>query len=195
MLISTTMLAVNALGPIVSGIWLAILGEWGLIGAGVAYMALGVFLIGILIAPGMAFAVGGGALAERGSKVGAIIVSLPALLWTYAVAIGTCVTVFLFAVEHIEWDSNPIPYLVWAFGTATAPWTYMALKEDQASGGNGPASLTAAFLVLACAVAAIWYYFGGADSWTDWAMRIGAIMVLCLFWQLLEISVASSRRF
>lgn len=182
-----------AFGPLVSGVWLGILGEWRLIGLGIGYMLMGTFLIGLFILPGIAFVAGAIALQERGSSLAAMLAGIPALVWTYVVALGSCVLVFLYVVDQIPRYDNAIPYLLWATGVAAAPWGYMATKEQES--GNGTYSLmTATFLFIGCAVAAVWYYLEGAESWQDWAIRIGTPLLLSLVVQLtLMISEMRSR--
>ena len=46
----------NIFGGIVSGIWLAILGEWGLIGYGILALLVSGMGLGIAMAPGLIFA-------------------------------------------------------------------------------------------------------------------------------------------
>ena len=165
-LIAMAIAIVNMLGPIISGIWLGVIGEWGLLGMGLLYMMFGVAWTGLLI---------------------------PAFAWTYAVAIGTSVIVFMFTVGKIDWNDNPIPYLFWGFSVATSPWSYMAMKEMQAGNNHGGASLAASFLTIGCALAAIWYLVDGAESWQDWAVRIGGVMIFGLAFQLLEVILVTSR--
>lgn len=160
--------------------------EWGLIGMGVGYMIGGAFLIGLLILPGFVFMAGAGALQERGHTFWAVLASVPTLLWTYAVALGTCVTVFLYVVDHIPYHANEFPYLLWALCTATAPWGFMAAKEQQTESGTY-AGATAFFLFIGCAVAAFMYSQSGAESWVDWAMRIGVVMAVGLVLQLVMV--------
>tara|TARA_R110000787_G_scaffold70728_2_gene157321 strand:- start:882 stop:1499 length:618 start_codon:yes stop_codon:yes gene_type:complete len=192
-LIAMAIAIVNMLGPIISGIWLGVIGEWGLLGMGLLYMMFGVAWTGLLILPAMGFAVGAGTLADRGSRIAAIIAAIPAFAWTYAVAIGTSVIVFMFTVGKIDWNDNPIPYLFWGFSVATSPWSYMAMKEMQAGNNHGGASLAASFLTIGCALAAIWYLVDGAESWQDWAVRIGGVMIFGLAFQLLEVILVTSR--
>jgi hypothetical protein len=54
------------LGGIVSGIWLAILGEWGPIGIGILALFISGFVVSILLMPGALLALPGAFFAERG---------------------------------------------------------------------------------------------------------------------------------
>lgn len=53
---SVVLLLLNALGGIVAGIWLAILGEWGSIGYGLMFVIGGGLLISFAMLPGMLLA-------------------------------------------------------------------------------------------------------------------------------------------
>ena len=47
---------INMLGGIVSGIWLAILGEWGIIGYGIAALFVSGIGLGLAMVPGLLLA-------------------------------------------------------------------------------------------------------------------------------------------
>ena len=64
---------VNIFGGIVSGIWLAILGEWGVIGTGVLAMLISGMALGIAMMPGLIFAVPAATMLENGNKIGGYI--------------------------------------------------------------------------------------------------------------------------
>lgn len=185
-LLSIVAMIVGFIGPVIAGVWLGVLGEWGLIAAGVGYMFSGVLLISLLILPGFVFMAGAGALHERGHTFMAVVTAIPTLLWTYAVALGTCVIVFMYAVDQIPYGENEFPYLLWALCIATAPWSYMAAKEQQ-SDASSYAGITAFYLFIGCAVAAFWYSAEGADGWIDWAVRIGVVLCVGLVMQLLMV--------
>jgi hypothetical protein len=65
-------------------------------------------------------------LGERRAFAAALI-GLPAMIWTYAVIAVSCAWVFsgITTTPH----GSLIPYLLWGYAAATAPWSYMASKE------------------------------------------------------------------
>lgn len=126
----------NMLGGLCGGIWLAILGEWRLVFFGILYMMGGSFLISFLLLPGMAFAAPAAMAAERRRFVLTAILGVPAIGWTFAAMTVSCVLISAAIGRHIE--GSPIPYLLWAYAAATAPWSYMASAE--ARSGNDSAS-------------------------------------------------------
>ena len=66
--IGVLLLVLNALGGIVSGIWLAVSGEWWALGVGLVGLFGSHFLVSILLMPNFLFAAAGVALFERGRR-------------------------------------------------------------------------------------------------------------------------------
>jgi len=121
----------NLLGGIVSGIWLAILGEWGGIGAGLVASIGGVFFIGFLLLPGFLVSVPAIFMMNKGGILKALgfVVGMVGMLWTFIVMSGWGMFSFDYFMARADADSR-IPYLIWAYGVATGPWAHMASKED-----------------------------------------------------------------
>ena len=59
--IGVLLLVLNALGGIVSGIWLGVIGEWWALGVGLVGLFVSPFLVTILLIPGLLFAAPGAA--------------------------------------------------------------------------------------------------------------------------------------
>lgn len=143
-LLVVPIILLNFLGGIVSGIWLIIIGDWGTFLSGLAYMLFGAFGLSILMFPGLALALPVVKLLESGREKMALLVGLPSLLWTYGLLTISCVWVFSWVMASAE--NATVPYLLWSYAVATAPWTYMAQKDAQA--GNDSAAHTAFFAQL-----------------------------------------------
>jgi len=142
--LSIPLLILNMLGGIVSGIWLAILGEWGAIGLGILSLAFATFLLAIALIPSLLLAAPAAYCAEKGKTFG--LVCFGALSSLYILAIVTlwcCGILFLFVKDATA--NSLIPRLIWSYGVATGPWAYMASK-DQGPQGEGFASTLATFL-------------------------------------------------
>lgn len=157
--LSAFFMVLNAFGGIVSGIWIAVLGEWWAIGFGILIIAASTFVISIALLPGMGLAAGGIALGQK-STADMMLLMLMSSLYTVAVITVWCVgmlLVFLSRATHHSW----IPLLIWSYGLATGPWTYMASKESQGGGGEG--SVIAAFFAQLAYVVmvAVGLIFGG----------------------------------
>jgi hypothetical protein len=120
----------NFIGGLVGGIWLAVEGEWSLIGMGLLYAFAGAFLIGLLLFPAMLLSAPGIMVSERHPIFGAVL-AVPGLVWTYAVMAATCIGAFSYVVRDMQ--GSAIPYLLWAYSMALAPWSFLASKEDRDS--------------------------------------------------------------
>jgi hypothetical protein len=133
----------NILGGIVAGIWLAILGQWGTIGAGILIFFVSTWLLGFVIMPSMLLVASAALCEERGKTFGFIsFVALGNLYVLAVITIWCCCILFLFVRDATE--SSIIPRLLWSYGLATGPWAYMAGKD--AEGGGGFASMLGTFL-------------------------------------------------
>lgn len=139
----------NFAGGILGGIWLAVLGQWSLVGLGLAAAVASTMVLGFLLMPGMLFAAPAALAMEKGHYVIGILSGAIALLWTNVVIIVWCVVTFSFVVEQAKAGSI-WPYLLWAYSVATGPWTYMASRETQAD-PNSPSSTTAFFACMGAA--------------------------------------------
>lgn len=128
-------IVLNVLGGIIGGIWLLINGDWGTFFRGLGYMFFGAFAVSILLLPGMALAVPMAKLLEDRREKLAFVVALPALLWTYGAVMISCLWVFSWIMSRVE--GSPIPYLLWSYAVATAPWSYMAQKDSQTGNDYG----------------------------------------------------------
>jgi hypothetical protein len=149
-LLMAPMLVLNLLGGLVGGVWLAILGDWSTLFFGIAYMVVGAFALSLLLAPAMLLALPMAALGERRAFAAALI-GLPAMIWTYAVIAVSCAWVFRGITMTPQ--GSLIPYLLWGYAAATAPWSYMASKE-----GNDGHSGVAVFFASLGLIAMMWLY-------------------------------------
>jgi hypothetical protein len=130
LLLLVPLVILNFLGGVIGGVWLAILGDWSTIFFGIAYMALGAIGLSVLLLPGIALAAPLAFMSER-NIVGAIIIALPSLFWTFGVMAVSCAWAFSRSTSsHEGWL---MPHFLWAYATAIAPWSYMASKEPQDS--------------------------------------------------------------
>lgn len=151
LLLMAPLMLLNLLGGLVGGIWLAILGDWSTLFFGIAYMLVGAFALSLLLAPAMLLAFPMAALGER-HVLAAALLGLPAMLWTYAVIAASCAWVFSGITSTPQ--GSLVPYLLWGYATATAPWSYMASKEGD-DGYSGVAVFFASLGVVAMMVA-VW---------------------------------------
>jgi hypothetical protein len=138
------LMILNTLGGIVSGIWLAILGEWGAVGMGILFYFGSTWLLSFALMPSLLLAVSALYCGEKGKTFGCVcfwVLSITYILGL--VTIWCCGILYLFVKDATA--SSLIPRLIWSYGVATGPWAYMASK-DQGQGGGDFASIIATFL-------------------------------------------------
>ncbi len=136
----------NMFGGIVSGIWLAILGEWGLIGYGILALLISGMGIGLAMAPGLIFAGPAAVMLEKGNKIGGYFFGLLSTIYTVGVLTAWCILVLIYYTKHADADSI-IPVLIWSYGIATGPIVWLAQKDLQS--GNEYAMITTFFIEVA----------------------------------------------
>jgi hypothetical protein len=172
----------NFAGGIVGGIWLAVLGQWSLLGVGLAAGIASTMMLGLLLMPGMLFAAPAAVAMEKGHYVIGILSGAIALLWTHVVVIAWCLVTFSFVVEQSK--AGPIwPYLLWAYSVATGPWTYMASRETQAN-PNSPADITAFFACLGAAAMMATYVLISRPTIYAVGIAFVAPMGVCFLFQI-----------
>jgi hypothetical protein len=119
----------NFFGFIVAIIWLLVIGQWGSVVAGVFTIFIASFVLGLALLPGMIISAPGIYFANRRITIGIYFFGFLAGVYTYAVITAWCggVTFYFLrnAPSHAFW-----PLLIWSYGVATSPWTYMAQREQ-----------------------------------------------------------------
>jgi len=165
--LTVPIMLLNLLGGIVSGVWLAILGEWGEIVRGIIFFVVAGFAISIALMPSLLFAAPAAMAMERGKKlIGALLGSL-SVLYTVVLITIWCIWVMWLFVSSAN-ESSLIPLLVWSYGVALGPWMWLAQK-DQQGGGNEFSTLTTFFAQAAYILGMIIFFFGAT---------LGAIAIL-----------------
>ena len=132
----------NMLGGVVSGIWLATLGEWGSIGYGILAMVVSGFALGIALMPSIIFAAPAAYFAEKGIMFLFYIFAFPSSIYVVALMTTWCGAVLYFFAMRATSDTW-IPILNGSYGVALGPRQWMAQKDAQ--GGGGEASMASTF--------------------------------------------------
>lgn len=145
-LLAVPLAILNIFGGIVSGIWLAILGEWSLIGFGVLAFFVSGMLVGLAMTPGLIFAMPAAAMLEKGNKIGGFIFGFLGTLYTVGVLTAWCVLVLVYCIKQANAESI-IPVLIWSYGIATGPIIWLAQKDLQT--GSIYAMITTFFIEIA----------------------------------------------
>ena len=114
-------------GGIVGGIWLAILGEWKLIGIGIVLLFTAHWFLSFLMMPCLLIAMH----FEKKSKILLYFFGFFSQVYKNALLIATCVFAFFMCSQFYRGDIGLgyIPYLLWSWGMALGPWQFFASKE------------------------------------------------------------------
>ncbi len=182
-LISLTVpiMILNIFGGIVSGIWLAILGEWGEIIQGIGLIVFSGLLISFALMPGLLFAGPAIIAMERGKKILGTFLGFLSVLYTYAlITIWSIWIMRLFVSSSTE--SSIIPLLIWSYGVALAPWMWLAQKDQQA-GGNEFSIFATFFAQISYILAMIMFFLGATLSTI--AMTFAVIMLIAAILQMI----------
>ncbi len=145
----------NLLGGLISGIWLAFLGHWGLIGYGFLIIAFASFGIGFAMMPSLLFAVPAMSLIEKGNNFFGYIFLLLSSLYTYGILTLWCILILTYYMNQVDNDSI-IPVLIWSYGVATGPIGFIAQKER-----NEYSVIATFFIQIAYFISIISIYFIG----------------------------------
>src|SRR5689334_2165259 len=119
----------NFLGFIFSGIWLLVTGQWRLVVVGFFISIFAPLFLGLALLPGMLIGVPGVYFANRRITIGVYFFGFLSSVYTYAVITAWCGAITFYFLR----DASPAvfwPLLIWSYGVATSPWTYMAQKDN-----------------------------------------------------------------
>lgn len=174
----------NMFGGIVSGIWLAILGEWNLIGYGILALLVSGVGLSFVMAPGLIFLTGPAViLLEKGHKISGSIFGLLSAFYTNGILTAWCILVLFYFINHTNADSI-IPGFIWSYGIATSPIAWLAQKDQQS--GNKYSMITTFFISLAYILTILAILLAGA-SLMNILILFGVIMSISL---IVEFSIA-----
>lgn len=126
--LSIPIVLLNLIGGIVSGIWLAILGNWGSIILGIILFFISTLLISFALLPSILLDAPVIYFASKGKFIGAFLFNILSNLYAVIVITIWCCSI-LFIFSYVVTINNLIPRLIWSYGVAIGPLSYMASKE------------------------------------------------------------------
>ncbi len=126
----------NFFGVLGGAIWLAILGKWSLLGIGVACMFLSGLGLRVALIPGTLIGMIATPFFGRRFWFLGFPFILAGSIYSNAIIGIWCLLVVAFFVDHAGADAT-VPALLWAYGVAIAPLSYMTAKDSSASDGAG----------------------------------------------------------
>jgi hypothetical protein len=168
------LMVLNLLGGIVSGIWLAILGEWRLLIYGIVSFIGAGMLLGILLAPSLLFAAPAAMLLEKGKILLGMVVGFFSNIYLAALFTLWCGVVFFIFMRNAN-SSTFWPLLIWSYGVATAPIGFLASKERE----NQASQFTNCFVQVGYLLMMIAAIFFRVDI-IDLMIVFGTVMILGL---------------
>jgi hypothetical protein len=158
-ILSVPIMILNLLGGIISGIWLAILGEWGEIGSGIILSFLSAFLIPVALIPGMIFAVPSAIAISKGRRIIGSFLGFLSILYTVVLITIWCIWIMWIFVKS-ENSSALIPLLIWSYGVAITPWMWLTRKDQEGGSGNSYSVFTTLFAQVAYIVGIVMFLTG-----------------------------------
>lgn len=126
----------NIFGGIVAGIWLMILGEWSVLISGVVAFLLSNWILAFALLPSLGLTVAAISGLEKGRKLQFVVSAFLSNLYVVILMVVWCVGVLYYYVSNAT-PSSLVPIVIWSYGIATGPWSYMASKEGQPGEGGG----------------------------------------------------------
>lgn len=142
----------NFFGFIISGIWLLIIGQWSSVAVGFLLTMIAPFVLGLAILPSMIFNGPMVYFAERRVTIGIYFFGFLASVYIYMVIAAWCSSVTFYflrdAPSHAFW-----PLLIWSYGVATSPWSYMAQRDQSIASFYSLFFTQVAFIVMMACMA------------------------------------------
>ena len=182
-------MVLNLLAGIVGGVWLAIAGEWGLVGLGLVIGVAGAFLASIILMPGMLLAIPLIKAEERGEEP-PFVVAFLGVLYTYAAMGVWAIVIFTW---FLRISDELLPTLLWACAASTGTWAYLAQREAQS---NEFSPITSVFHQIGCAILIVYSLINhGYLRWQEMAFWYGIPMAACAVMTTYMVASASRRRY
>lgn len=149
------MTILNLMGGIGSAVWLAVIGKWNFIGAGLLAAVVSSALIPFVLRPNLLLAIPAQSLIQKGSvPLGAPLLIL-SQSYIYAVIIAWCMSVFYFSMREAD-PSTFLPLLFGSYWVSLSPLRAISRRESQA--GMDASTMTTMFAqlgfiaVIVCAI-------------------------------------------
>ena len=162
----------NIFVGIISGLWLAILGEWAEVIKGIFLAVVSFFLIPFALMPGFLLAVPAAIAKEHGKKILGIFLAFFNVFYLYALITVWCIWIMWLFISSAT-ESSIIPILIWSYGVALAPWVLHARGDHQLSGNT----IFSTFFAQVSYIIAMIIFFLGVPLGTI-AITFGVIMLV-----------------
>lgn len=185
--LSTPLIVLNILGGIVSGIWLAIIGEWAAIFIGLLLTFVSAVVLGFALMPVLLLLAPAVHYSKKGNSLVSFFFRTLSNIYVLVLVSIWCFYVMSLFVRGATEDSL-IPRLIWSYGVALGPWIHMARKE-QGDSFEGFASLIVTFFAEIAYVVSIFLFILTPKDLSEIFKVFGAFMAVCLIVQLLNMFI------
>jgi hypothetical protein len=119
----------SLLAGIVGGAWLAFLGQWSPVAAGIFVIFVGPRLVLIILGPHFEWSATSLALLLKGRRIFGLVFGCFGLLWLVAVGTLWCGGVLWAALQSTKDSGALLPTLIWSYAVACLPLSYMVGVE------------------------------------------------------------------
>ena len=142
MVFSLPLQLVNLFFGVAAGIWLAILGEWEIIGYGAVLIVIAAIMLNFALAIGSIIGAPASYFLVNGSKLGFYAFGILPII--YGILLVSSINAFiLYDFSNLASAESLLPALTWSYGIALGVTSYLTNKEIQ--GGNKYAIITVTF--------------------------------------------------
>jgi hypothetical protein len=142
----------NVFGFFGSAIWLLVIGQWRSVVAGIFVFFISNFVLGLALMPGLLVGAPGIYFAKRRITIGVYFFGFLSSLYTYVLITAWCGTITFYFLRDAPAGAF-WPLLIWAYGVATAPWTYMAQRDESIAAFIATFFMQVAYIVMMVALA------------------------------------------
>jgi hypothetical protein len=142
----------NVFGFFGSAIWLLAIGQWRSVVAGIFVFFISNFVLGLALMPGLLVGAPGIYFAKRRITIGVYFFGFLSSLYTYVLITAWCGTITFYFLRDAPAGAF-WPLLIWAYGVATAPWTYMAQRDESIAAFIATFFMQVAYIVMMVALA------------------------------------------
>jgi len=177
--LGTFFMALNGLGGIISGVWLAILGKWSAIIIGLVAVFSSHYLISLALLPTLALGASVVPLAKKGARWGIVMMGFLSNAYIALVMAAWSLLVLMIFASQADSRASLIALLIWSYGVAMGPWQFLHSKDEQSGTGEGSALLTF-FAQLAFVVMVLVGVFFSASVITMGFVFLGVMTIAVL---------------
>jgi len=129
---SIPLIIMNIGSSIIGGFWLAILGQWKLIGIGVGILFTSQWIISIFMIPAMPIGAIAAYFYNKNSIMAPIFAYISQLYINLLIVASCGLALFVcFFSYKGEFGLGSIPYLLWSWTMALGGWQYLASKDQE----------------------------------------------------------------